>query len=297
MNINVSLVRQLVAAQFPQWADLPIKPVEFDGSDNTTFHLGKNMSVRLPRTEAYSLQVEKEHRWLPKLASFLPLPIPAPLAKGVPAEDYPWHWSIYQWLEGENLTIKHIADLNQLATTLAQFLISLQRIDPTDGPAPGLHNFYRGGSLTVYDSETREAVAALDSEIDTVAATTVWETAIQATWQGPPVWVHGDVATGNLLVDTKGQLSAVIDFGCSAVGDSACDLVIAWTLFSGESRETFHRALPVDGATWARGRGWALWKALITLAGCINTDPLKARNARQVIDEVLADHKRTTGDV
>lgn len=290
LEIDVSLVRRLLV-QFPQWADLPVKRVEFDGWDNTTFRLGEDLSVRLPSAQAYAGQVEKEHRWLPRLAPLLPLPIPVPLAMGVPANGYPWHWSVYRWLEGENATIKSIADLQQFATTLAQFLAALQRIDPADGPPPGQHNFFRGGPLTTYDSETRDAIATLRGRIDADAVTAVWEAALRATWHGPPVWLHGDVSAGNLLVE-NGRLNAVIDFGCTAVGDPACDLTIAWTLFSGESRDAFREALPLDRATWARGRGWALWKGLITLVKH-TTNPTKARNARGVIDEVLVDATRS----
>lgn len=292
VDINASLVRRLVTAQFPQWAGLPVKPVEFDGWDNTTFHLGEEMSIRLPSAQAYAAQVEKEHRWLPRLAPLLPLPIPAPLAMGVPGEGYPWHWSVYRWLEGESATIERIADLRQFAIALGHFLTVLQSIDPTGGPPPGPHNFYRGGPLTIYDAETRQAIVDLDGQIDADAVTDVWEAALNATWHDSPVWLHGDIAAGNLLVK-GGQLCAVIDFGCSGVGDPACDLTIAWTLLSGESREAFCAALPVDSATWARGRGWALWKGLITLAEHINTNLLVAGKARRVIDEVLADHKHS----
>jgi aminoglycoside phosphotransferase (APT) family kinase protein len=295
VNIDVSLVRRLVAAQFPQWADLPIKPVERGGWDNKTFHLGEHMSVRLPSGPWYALQVEKEQKWLPKLAPRLPLPIPVPLVKGAPGEGYPWHWSVYRWIEGEPVPTGRIADLREFATALAEFLVALQRIDPAGGPPPGRHNFFRGGPLTVYDGETRQALAALEGEIDTDAASEVWEAALAAEWHGSPVWLHGDVAAGNLLV-RDGRLSAVIDFGTSGVGDPSCDLAIAWTLFEGESRETFRASLPLDDATWARGRGWTLWKALITLAGHMNTNPSEAGRAKRVIDEVLADARRVTGD-
>ena len=289
VDINVSLVRRLLAAQFPRWADLPIKPVEVSGWDNRTFQLGAQMTVRLPSAAPYALQVEKEHRWLPKLAPLLPLPIPVPLAKGAPTDGYPWQWSVYRWLEGETATAERIADLRQFATALADFLTALQRIDSAGGPPPGRHNFFRGGPLTVYDAETRQAIAALDGRIDTDAASAVWEAALAATWYGSPVWLHGDVAAGNLLVK-GGRLSAVIDFGTSGVGDPSCDLAIAWTLFGGESRDAFRAALQLDDATWARGRGWTLWKGLITLAEHIDTNPLEAGKARRVIDEVLADH-------
>ena len=218
----------------------------------------------------------------------LPLPIPVPLAMGVPADDYPWHWSVYQWLQGETVTIDRITDLQHFATTLAAFLVALQRIDAACGPLPGTHNFFRGGSLTIYDAETRQAIAALDSEINTEAATAAWEASLASTWFGSPVWLHGDVSAGNLLVE-EGKLSAVIDFGCSGVGDPSCDLSIAWTLFEGESREAFRTALFVDNATWARGRGWALWKALIT-ACQTPSHALEGRTCRRVIDEVLADY-------
>ncbi len=286
--IDASLVRRLVSTQFPQWAHLPIRPVELGGWDNRTFHLGYRMTVRLPSAAAYALQVEKEHHWLPRLAPHLPLPIPVPLAMGQPADGYPWHWSVYRWLDGEVASIECIADLRQFAIDLAEFLVALYRIDATGGPPSGPQNFYRGGSLTVYDDETRQAIAALEGAIDTKAATAVWEAALAATWRGSPVWVHGDVAAGNLLV-RDGRLSAVIDFGTSGVGDPACDLAIAWTLLAGESRETFRAALPLDDGTWTRGRGWTLWKALITLAALPDANALAASASRRIADHVLAE--------
>ncbi|QKD04667.1 aminoglycoside phosphotransferase family protein [Mesorhizobium loti] len=287
LNIDTALVSRLVAAQFPQWKDLAVRPVEFGGWDNRTFHLGDEMTVRLPSAADYALQVEKEHRWLPKLAPLLPLPIPRPFAMGMPAEDYPWHWSVYGWIEGETAKRERISGLSQFAADLAGFLVALKRVDPTGGPAPGQHNFFRGGPLAVYDGETRRAITALGNHIGASLASAVWDAALAATWKGPPVWFHGDVSWGNLLVEA-GRLSAVIDFGTCGVGDPSCDLAIAWTLFEGESREVFRTGLAVDDATWARGRGWALWKALITVAGHANNQA-EVEKSRRVIDDVLAD--------
>lgn len=290
-DIHVELVRKLIAGQFPQWAHLPVRRVAVDGWDNRTFRLGEELSVRLPSAASYAGQVQKEQTWLPKLAPLLPLPIPEPVAMGEPGEGYPWHWSVYRWREGEIAERAKIADLRQLAVDVAQFLAALQRIDPTGGPPPGTQNFFRGGDLAVYDGETREALNSLDSRIDTRAAREVWEVALAAKWSGLKVWVHGDVSALNLLVE-NGRLSAVIDFGCSCVGDPACDTVIAWTFFEGESREAFLNNLPVDESTWARGRGWALWKALITLAPNIDNDPAAAEKPRRVIEAVIGDHQR-----
>jgi aminoglycoside phosphotransferase (APT) family kinase protein len=291
-SIDTALVKRLVAAQFPHWADLPVRSVEFGGWDNRTFHLGDEMTVRLPSAEGYVPQVDKEHRWLPMLAPHLPLPIPAPLAKGVPAEGFPFSWSVYRWIEGDNSGIGRIDDLTEFATALAGFLSALQQIDPTDGPPPGLHSAFRGGPLETYDAETRRAIDVLHDQVPNEAATAVWETALRATWQGPPVWFHGDVAVGNLLV-RDGRLAAVIDFGCSGVGDPACDVTIAWTLLWGASRAAFRTALAVDPATWARGRGWTLWKALITLAKHFGTDPDKAATAKHLVDTVLLEYEQT----
>jgi len=291
VKIDAALAARLVAGQFPHWAGLPIRPVEAGGWDNRTFHLGEQMTVRLPSAGPYAAQVEKEHRWLPILAPQLPLAIPVPLAMGRPADGYPWPWSVYRWLEGETASVERIADLSAFADTLANFLTALQSIDAAGGPPAGPHNFFRGGSLNVYDAETRQAIERLAGRIDAGAATEVWETALAATWGTPPVWVHGDVAVGNLLVAT-GRLSAVIDFGCSGVGDPACDLVIAWTFFVGDSREAFRTALTLDEATWARGRGWALWKALIVLAALPGANQGESGNASRAVAGVLADHQR-----
>ena len=287
--IDDTLVRHLLINQFPQWADFPIQPVLPGGWDNRTFRLGESMVVRLPRAADYAGQVEKEQRWLPRLAPLLPFAIPAPLAIGEPAHGYPWRWSIYRWIEGDSAAIGHIADARDFATDLAKFLIALQRIDATEGPQPGTHNFYRGGLLTTYDADTRKAIAALNGKIDVVAATEVWEAALATTWTRLPVWVHGDISLGNLLVK-EGSLSAVIDFGQLGVGDPACDLAIAWTLFNGETREVFRAMLPLDAGTWARGRGWTLWKALIVLAGLTDTNAVEAAQSWRIIDEVILDH-------
>jgi aminoglycoside phosphotransferase (APT) family kinase protein len=289
IEIDASLVRRLIASQFPHWAHLPVKPVASGGSDNRTFHLGHDMTVRLPSAARYAAQVEKEQHWLPRLAPYLPLPIPFPLALGVPGAGYSWPWSVYRWLEGENATIEGIADLRQFATALAEFLLALQAIDPNGGPAPGAHNFYRGGSLEIYDAQTRQAISDLGDIIDRSAVTTAWEAALNARWHGAPVWIHGDVSAGNLLI-TRGRLSAVVDFGCAGVGDPACDLAIAWTLFSGESRKAFRSALPLASGNWARGKGWALWKALITLAGLRRSSPLEEAKVRRVLNEAVAEH-------
>ena len=287
-EIDAALVRTLVARQFAQWADLPVRAVAEGGWDNRTFHLGDAMSVRLPSAERYVAQVEKEHRWLPALASQLPLPIPAPLAIGRPDAGYPWPWSIYGWIEGDRASRGAISDLTAFAEELADFLVALRRIDASDGPLAGAHNFHRGGSLAVYDGETRQALNDLADELDVSLLTKIWERALGSSWREKPVWVHGDIAEGNLLV-RDGRLSAVIDFGSSGVGDPSSDLVIAWTLFDEPARNAFRARVGLDRQTWERARGWCLWKALITIAEHRHGDREKADTHRRWIDRIVAD--------
>jgi aminoglycoside phosphotransferase (APT) family kinase protein len=290
-DIDSSLVHRLLTAQFPQWAELPIEPVRSAGTDNAIYRLGTDMAVRLPRLQVASERLDKEHRWLPGLAPLLPLDIPVPLARGTPGEGYPWHWSVYRWLDGETATGGHFADPRRAAARLAEFIAALQGIDAANGPPPGRHNFYRGVPLAARDAETRAAIASLNGVIDGDRATSAWEAALRVpTWQGRPLWIHGDLQPENLLVK-KGRLSAVIDFGGLGVGDPACDFMVAWNLFSGDARSDFRAALGLDGATWARGRGWALSFGLIALPYYRNTYPALAGIARHAIDEALADHE------
>ena len=285
MVVDEHLARRLVDAQFPRWAGLPLRPVTVQGWDNRTFRLGDGLTVRMPSSGAYAEQVAKEQRWLPVLAPRLPLPVPVPVARGAAEPGYPYPWSVLRWIPGAPAS-DGVGDLTGFATDLAAFLVALREVDAGGGPAPGTHNFHRGGALTVYADETLRAVDALGAAVPRAAVLAVWDAALATTWRGDPVWVHGDVAAGNLLV-RDGRLAAVIDFGSSGVGDPACDVVIAFTLLSGPSRAAFREALGLDATTWARGRGWALWKALITLVGRPG-DPAAGR----VVDEVLADHAR-----
>jgi aminoglycoside phosphotransferase (APT) family kinase protein len=291
MIIDTTLVQRLITAQFPQWKDLQIKPVHRGGWDNRTFHLGKHMSVRLPSAEAYASKVEIEQYWLPKLSPHLPLPIPVPIAMGEPGEGYPWKWSIYRWIEGQTAAAEHIKDLTQFAIDLATFLKALQHCDTTGAPMGGPHNFYRGEEIAIYDDQTRQAINILTGKIDVVAVTAMWDQVLLTKWQFSPVWIHGDVAVGNLLV-RDGRLSAVIDFGGMGIGDPACDLIMAWTLFQDESREAFRTSLALDQDTWMRGRGWALWKALIVAAGLIKSTPVEAAASWRIIDAILKNYYR-----
>ena len=263
MKIDADLARHLVASQFPEYAHLPIAQVLPGGIDNRTFRLGDELAIRMPSAEGYAASVAKEQRWLPVIARVVPLPVPEPVAAGEPDDRYPFAWSINRWMPGQSAIEASPEDTVTFARDLARFLLALQTV-PTEGaPLAGAHSFYRGADPVYYDDETRAAIRELGDAIDGPLATRLWQEGLAATYTGEPVWFHGDVATGNLLVQ-HGRLSAVIDFGTSGVGDPACDLYIAWTSLDPAARAAFFDELDVDEGMLARGRAWTLWKALIT---------------------------------
>ncbi|RSN26148.1 aminoglycoside phosphotransferase [Amycolatopsis sp. WAC 01416] len=286
--VDVAQVRGLVAEQFPRWAGLPIRVVAESGWDNVTFRLGEEMVARLPSAAEYALAVDKEQRWLPALAPRLPLPIPVPLAKGRPGADYPFPWSVYRWLDGEPASAGRISDPVRFALDLAGFLAALRKVDAAEGPQPGKHNWFRGATLRTYDAPAERALTALDGDIDVGLAREIWQTALDAPWDGADIWFHGDVAPGNLLLD-GGELAAVIDFGTCGVGDPSCDIAIAWTLLSADGRQAFRERLSVDDAAWARGRGWALWKTLVACARTRGRADEEAADARRVLGEIFSE--------
>ena len=288
LEIPLGLVSGLVAGQFPEWAALPVEPMLPWGTDNALFRLGDDKIVRLPRIPAAAGQVAKDARWLPELAPRLPLAIPEVLATGIPTDGYPWRWGVYRRLGGETLPPQRIPEVVDAAVDIARFLAALRGIETTGGPAAGPPNTSRGVPLATRDDAVRVAIAALGTEVDGSRAAAVWESALGAEWHGRPVWLHGDLMPGNLLV-VDGRLSAVIDFSCLCVGDPACDLMVAWMFLTTESRAALRRELEVDDSEWARGCGWALSCALIAIPYYRVTNPTLTGYARRTLDEVLAD--------
>ncbi|MEV2246756.1 aminoglycoside phosphotransferase family protein [Streptomyces sp. NPDC049970] len=285
---DAALVRRLLAAQFPAWADLPVEPVASNGTVNAIYRLGPDMAVRLPRIEGGSKDVATEHRWLPRLAPHLPYAVPAPLGRGAPGEGYPWSWSVCSWLDGTNPSAG--SGGTELALELAEFVRALCAVDPMDGPPA-----YRSEPLASRDTATRGALDALHGVIDTAAAADIWARTLRTPGpEGPPTWVHGDLQPGNVLV-SAGRLSAVIDFGCMGLADPAVDLIAGWYLLSAGARRTLREETGADPAAWARGRGWALSIALMELSYYRTSNPVMAATARHVIAEILSDGEDGAG--
>jgi len=280
--IDAVLARRLVDTQFPGWAGLPLTRFTPAGSDHVIYRLGEELSVRLPRHAGAIRQAEKEAEWLPRLAPHLPLAIPEPVAVGEPDFGYPWPWAVSRWLDGEVPTVEALSGSRDAAVELAGFLTALQRFDADETADRA------GRPLNTRDTATRAAIGQVGDAFDVAALTGLWDTALAApAWAGPPVWCHGDFHTGNLLT-TGGRLSAVIDFGGLGVGDPACDLMVAFTLMTAETRATFRAALGVDEATWTRGRGWALATGLNAYVTYAAVNPRVAAQTTRQITEALA---------
>ena len=289
VDIDASLVARLLAEQFPKWAGAPVEVVASSGTDNVTFRVGSDLAVRLPRNEGNQGQVEKDLAWMPHLAPHLPLAIPEPLALGAPGAEYPFTWGVYRWLEGETFQHEKLADPLAAARELAEFVRCLQTVDTTGAPVPPDDPFSRGTPLAPRDAMFREALDELRDEFDTGLVLAAWEASLEAdTYDGPPRWIHGDLMPGNVLV-ADGKLSAVIDFGTAWAADPAGDLLAAWYMFEGDSRQAFRDAMEVDRDTWVRARGWVLSLAMIAIPYYRTRNPAAVSEVHPFIDELLAD--------
>jgi aminoglycoside phosphotransferase (APT) family kinase protein len=289
IDIDESLVRRLIANQFPRWADLPVARVRSAGTDNAIFRLGDDLAVRLPRLSRAAETVDTEQRWLPRLSRLLPLAVPVPLGKGAPDDGFPYPWSVYRWLDGDNLVDRPDVDLDDAARQLGRFVAALRRIDAAGGPPS-----FRGGPVSTLDDRVRAEIRELgaDAAVDAAVTTAAWETALGApTWQAAPVWVHADLYPVNLLA-RQSRLAAVIDFGGLGVGDPACDLLPAWAILTASTRELFRAEAGVDDATWVRGRGWGLALGLGAVHVYQVTNPTLAAIGRRSIAEAIADYQR-----
>lgn len=289
--VDDDLVRVLVSRQFPRWADLPLRRIASTGTDNVIYRLGQELGLRLPRVEWAVDQLSKEQQWLPRLAPQLPAGVPEPVALGRPAAGYPYPWLVYRWLPGSDALAGPVPDWCALARQVADYVLALHAVDAAEAPPAGA----RGGRLTAVDDVTRRAIDALDGQIHSRRAVEVWEAALAAdTWENPPVWVHGDLLPGNVLV-RGGSLAGVIDWSAAGRGDPACDTMLAWAMPPG-ARHVYRDALGLDDATWARGRGWTVQQAVLFIPYYARTIPDGVDAARRRLEAVLQHDRQEDPD-
>jgi aminoglycoside phosphotransferase (APT) family kinase protein len=283
-GIDARLVRQLLATQFPELADLSLSEVRSTGTVNAIYRIGDRLCARLPRVERWAHCLEREWRWLPELAPALSLRVPAPVAMGEPDDQFPFRWAIYDWIAGDQYADELVEDERQAAVALAGFVTELRSIPARAGAPPG-------GRLPLreLDQDTRLSIAAADGAIDGSAATAAWERALEAPpFDGRPSWIHTDLLRPNLLVD-GGAIRAVIDFGGAGIGDPATDVIAAWAVFGPAGRIAYRDALGVDDGTWERARGIALHQAVALIPYYQTTNPPFAALGQRTTRQVLAD--------
>lgn len=283
VETDAALVQRLLAAQHPQWADLPIRRVQSAGTDNAMYRVGDDLAVRLPRIHWAVESIAKERKWLPALAPQLPLAVPLPIAVGEPEEAFPYPWSVVRWLTGEMATLDRLDDPVLAARDLAQFVRALQAVDADRGPSQ-----HRGAPVRLQDGAVRAGVAGLQGEVDGDAVIEAWNRVLAAPdYDGPPRWFHGDLGYLNLLA-VGGKLSGVIDWGTCGVGDPAIETVVAWSLFPPDARAAYRDALDVDDATWERGKGWAL-TGVFGIPYYRDTNPVLVADKVAAIEAVLGE--------
>ena len=328
-DIDTGLVRQLVAAQFPELADLAVTEFSSTGTVNAIYRLGDQLYARLPRLPRYVRDLEREWQWLPKLALGLTLQVPEPVALGQPTDEYPLTWAVYRWIDGRPYADELIDDERQAALDLARFVTELRRATPAPGAPPAGRK-----PLAELDAGTRASIAKAADVIDAPAALAAWESARQApawesarqapawesarqapawesarqapAWESArqaPAWESARQAPAwdgqpvwihsdllrPNLLVAGGRLRAVIDFGAVGLGDPATDVIPAWAVFGPAGRTAFRDALAVDDGTWNRARGIALHQAAALIPYYAVSNPTFAALGQRTVEQVLAD--------
>ncbi|MGA0567233.1 aminoglycoside phosphotransferase family protein [Rathayibacter sp. KR2-224] len=302
IHVDEQLVRALLNEQHPDLRG-NLRLVT-NGWDNAIYRLGDDLAVRIPRRDAAAHLIAHEQRWLPELAAGLPAAVPVPVRVGAPSALFRWTWSVLRWVEGVDGADVAAPDRTPLAVPLARFVAALHVPAPRM-PGGQLHpdvplNPVRGVPLASRDRVVRERLWELRRLWDLSALGELWEESLAAPpWQGPPIWLHGDLHPGNLLLDDRAghpaSLAAVLDFGDLTAGDPATDLATAWLTFRPEAREVFRAVVAdsshplsgaTDAATWLRARGWALVMGA-ALATASDDNPRMHAVATHTLSELL----------
>lgn len=260
--LDPQAAEQLIQRQFPELAGRAICHQPTRGTDNHIFRIGDDLCARFPKVPWAVRTARRETGALPHFAG-APLPVPQVYGIGTPSEIYPHTWSVLTWLPGAPLEDNALRDPQEAARQLAYFYAFLRSVPPDEAFQFGADNNWRGAPLAARTPQFEAALARLPN-VDTGWAARLWSQALGVATNSAPVWLHGDVHPGNVLV-TDGRISGIIDWGLCGVGDAACDLLSAWAMFDPAAREVFRQSMGISEAQWLRGAGWALSMAVIYL--------------------------------
>jgi aminoglycoside phosphotransferase (APT) family kinase protein len=241
--------------------------------------------VRLPRRTVAVELLANEQRWLPSFAARLPLPVPAPVAIGLPGNVFPWPWSVAPWIEGQPADID-LAGADQ-GPALAAFLRALHSPALEDAPV----NPVRGVPLAVRAERIGAVIARVKStsHVVTRGVERAWAEGLKAEAAHERVWLHGDLHARNVLV-RGGVLAGVIDWGDMCGGDAATDLLSVWTLLGDQrAREAAIRDYAPSPSLLARAMGWAVLFGVTLYDHLRNDDPRHAAGAEACLQRVADD--------
>jgi aminoglycoside phosphotransferase (APT) family kinase protein len=281
IEISETLVRDLLAAQHPDLASLPITTLA-SGWDNVMYRLGDELTVRVPRRQMGAELIRSEQTWLPVLQPQLPLPIPTPVRLGTPTSFYPWPWSVLPWLPGDT------ADQHPLATneaeTWAEFLLALHTTAPEHAPVSEV----RGIPIDRRIESTQTRIERLQKkDLYPKELDAIWQRGLAASPAVDKRWVHGDLHSQNVLVQ-QGRISAVIDWGDMNGGDEATDLASIWSLFDAPAaRDLILERYSPDQALLERAQGWAVIFGVVLLDSGLINSPRHAVMGEAILTRLL----------
>ena len=287
LDVTTRLVEGLIREQFPDWQQLPVRPVASHGTVNALFRIGDGLVARFPiqpgDPDAIRRELEDEADAARRLGTMSPYPTPEPIAIGEPTAGYPLPWAVYTWLDGTIAYDVDVAGSTAFAEDLARFVLAL-RAAPTDGRV--FTGSWRGGVLTSQDEYVADGLERSTEMIDVEALARLWAELRTTPRTEPDVWTHRDLMPGNLLV-AAGRLAGVIDVGTFTVSDPAMDLQPAWNLMDKQARTAFRAALGSDDNEWRRGMGWSFAQAIGSLWYYVETNPVMSRTAHRTLTALL----------
>jgi len=243
VEVDAALVRRLVGEQFPELELRSLRPLA-EGWDNAVWVVDERWAFRFPRREIALPGFMRELAVLPRLAPLLPLPIPTPVYRGLPAAGFPWPFFGAPLLPGGELADAALDDAGRiaLARPLAGFLRALHdpataaAVEPLPADPWGRADMARRVPRAL---ECLHQLRGLGLWRAPPVVTRVLESARALPPPPASVLVHGDLHVRHVLVDGAGAIGGVIDWGDVCAGDPSVDMSLYWSLLPPEGRPVF----------------------------------------------------------
>ncbi|MFC7532279.1 aminoglycoside phosphotransferase family protein [Actinoplanes sp. GCM10030250] len=292
MRISEQTVRNLLADQFPEWADLPVRQVRSAGTVNAIFRIGEGLTARFPLAgedddiQEIRRELQSEMYAGRLLFSRTSFATPEPVALGEPGFGYPLPWSVQTWLPGTIATDEDPGGSWEFAGDLAE-LISGMRAVGTGGRTFAGRG--RGGVIESHADWVRTCLRKSGKLLPVPQLGQIWNRMRELPrGSDGDVMTHGDLMPGNVLV-AEGRLTGVLDVGGFRPADPALDLTSAWHLLEHGPRQRLRADLGCDDLTWARGQAWAFEQSLGLVWFYETSNPVMSRIGQRTLSRILDD--------